>query len=201
MNIDDSTIYELCNATAAMLCDCYHAKANSGIVFPKYRSDSKRISEQEARFAFYEQARNRGLACSIETPTGKEYSFSGTGRRSAATDLSLHDTDNPADILWRVEFKALQPTQSAITKDMEKLVTESEPGLFLHVFENTNANTIQTLLDKFSKAFEHKKVADGRNTRQQLVFCIIVLATRHIYTATLKSGQDDRSFFSNIEEW
>ena len=108
----------------------------SRLIFPCYRSEDTRYSEQELRFAFLEQFE---LYCnknklswlySVETPTEKMYQISGKGKRSAEVDLTIHDENR--NRLALIEFKANQVSKSHFDKDFMKL--HDEPGESLRYF-------------------------------------------------------------------
>ena len=121
-------------------------KSGSRIIFPKYsgryRNGGTRISEQELRFIFVEQfnkyceANQWNAYYSVETPTEEKYVFSKehikvvpykadgkekTGQ-SAMIDLSIHN--DKFDRIALIEFKALNPEESAFAKDFCKLSNE-----------------------------------------------------------------------------
>lgn len=121
-------------------------ESQSRIIFPKYseqyRDSETRISEQELRFIFVEQfnkyceANQWNAYYSVETPTEEKYVFSKehikvvpykadgkekTGQ-SAMIDLSIHN--DKFDRIALIEFKALNPEESAFAKDFCKLSNE-----------------------------------------------------------------------------
>lgn len=128
------------------------------LLFPKYREQrggSIRVSEQEARFAFVEAVCRSTLRYSVEAPTNKMYQFTGSRPISAQTDLSLHGADGHR--ICNVEFKAkgLSPArekQFAIFKDMQKLLREPQWGLWFHLLERSNSQTISNLLKVMENA-------------------------------------------------
>lgn len=121
-------------------------ESGSRIIFPKYsvryRNGETRISEQELRFIFVEQfnkyCENNSWNAyySVETPTEEKYIFSkkgdkncphkvdgeGNGGQSAMIDLSIHD--DKFERIALIEFKALNPEESAFDKDFCKLSNE-----------------------------------------------------------------------------
>lgn len=113
------------------------------LVFP-CGSNGPRVSEQEARFAFVDALCRGPLRYSVETPTCKSYGFSGKGKRSAQTDLTVRDEKLAP--LCNVEFKS-GGSSRGIAKDMEKLAREPLPGLWFHLLEGVDNSTIGGLLD------------------------------------------------------
>jgi len=126
-------------------------------VFPAYRSDRLRVSEQEARFAFVEALCSGPLLYSVEVPTSKRYQFAGKSHLSAQTDLSIHDpAGNP---MCNVEFKAkgfspLGKEHFPIYKDLQKLLREPRWGLWFHLLEAVNNSTINDLLSVMAREME-----------------------------------------------
>lgn len=120
------------------------------LIFPRYRKkDDLRVSEQEARFAFVEALNMGPFWYSVEAPTSKTYSFTGEGRRSAATDLRLHEVDNTA--ICNIEFKAHGVSNAAVDnspiyKDVKKLLCEPVWGLWFHLLESGSESTINKFL-------------------------------------------------------
>ena len=140
-------------------------ESQSRIIFPKYseqyRNGETRISEQELRFIFVEQFNKychdyswNGYY-SVETPTEEKYVFSkdqvkvapykADGKekagQSAMVDLSIHNANFERIAL--IEFKALNPEESAFAKDFCKL--SNEPTcltLFIMIVKSHDNGTI-----------------------------------------------------------
>ncbi|MCH7959299.1 MAG: hypothetical protein IID08_04185 [Candidatus Hydrogenedentes bacterium] len=137
----------------------------SRLLIPQYRKKKSterklRLSEQEARFtccALLEHSKI--FHYSVETPTEERYSFTEGGRpMSAQTDLSLYIVDSGAyQKVVNIEFKAHQPPQKNIGKDIEKLVRENCScrivGNFYHLLEACNSGTLAKLGEKFRESF------------------------------------------------
>ena len=122
-------------------------------LFPRYRNNKLRVSEQEARFAFVEALCRRSLRYSIETPTSKRYQFKGnTNKISAQTDLSVYDMNGKSSIC-NVEFKAHGASKDnpAIKKDVEKLLREPVWGLWFHILKGVNNSTINNLISVITR--------------------------------------------------
>lgn len=146
--------------------------SGSRIIFPKYsgryRNGVTRISEQELRFIFVEQfnkycKKNSWNAyCSVETPTEEKYIFSkkgdkncpykvdgeGNGGQSAMIDLCIHD--DKFERIALIEFKALNPKESAFAKDFCKLSNEpkSAATFFVMIVKSHDDDTIKSLREK-----------------------------------------------------
>lgn len=122
---------------------------NGKLLFPKYRNNGLRVSEQEARFAFVEGLYSGPLLYAVEAPTSKKYTFKGKSSLSAQTDLAIHDVTEAR--ICNVEFKAKGVSPSAkshfqIYKDLQKLLREPLWGLWFHLLETVNNSTINNLL-------------------------------------------------------
>ena len=149
-------------------------ESQSRIIFPKYseqyRDSETRISEQELRFIFVEQfnkyceANQWNAYYSVETPTEEKYVFSKehikvvpykadgkekTGQ-SAMIDLSIHN--DKFDRIALIEFKALNPEESAFAKDFCKL--SNEPTcltFFIMIVKSHDNGTITNIHKKLSQ--------------------------------------------------
>jgi hypothetical protein len=124
------------------------------ILFPP-RGKERRLSEQEARFAFVaallDEPAPHEWAFAAEAPTRLSYRFPQRGGASKAqkglTDLALYrgDPDRPA---LAVEFKAggrwgKSENDQSIRMDVAKLIAEEPDGLWFHVLRDANAQTLR----------------------------------------------------------
>ena len=145
-------------------------ESGSRIIFPKYsgryRNGETRISEQELRFIFVEQfnkyCKNNSWNAyySVETPTEEKYIFSkkgdkncpykvdgeGNGGQSAMIDLSIHN--DKFDRIALIEFKALNPEESAFAKDFCKLSNEPTCLTFFVMIVKSHDNGTITNIHK-----------------------------------------------------
>ena len=146
-------------------------ESGSRIIFPKYsvryRNGETRISEQELRFIFVEQfnkyCENNSWNAyySVETPTEEKYIFSkkgdkncphkvdgeGNGGQSAMIDLSIHD--DKFERIALIEFKALNPEESAFDKDFCKLNNEpTRLTFFIMIVKSHDNGTITNIHKK-----------------------------------------------------
>lgn len=145
-------------------------ESGSRIIFPKYsgryRNGETRISEQELRFIFVEQfnkyCKNNSWNAyySVETPTEEKYIFSkkgdkncpykvdgeGNGGQSAMIDLSIHN--DKFDRIALIEFKALNPEESAFAKDFCKLSNEPTCLTFFIMIVKSHDNGTITNIHK-----------------------------------------------------
>ena len=153
-----SEVTEACKRADTGLWDAFARSVGSNpviprsgrLVFPQYRDGRLRVSEQEARFAFIEALCQGPLRYSVEAPTSKLYSFTGTRALSAMTDLQVHDENETG--ICNVEFKAKGVSSSAqnnlpIYKDVQKLMREPVWGLWFHLLESIDNSTIIKFLD------------------------------------------------------
>ena len=167
-------------------------ETESRIVFPCYRNNEIRISEQELRFVFVETfntyCREKGLNLfySIETPTRDTYSGFGNIKeepkpnhngRSAEFDLVIYDEN--LNRMGLVEFKALNADEHDHRKDFVKLDNEKEgdDGVLRYFIEvvksysdGSNGSTISSLRAK--NAFNKKSIffcyaLEGKSTRKK----------------------------------
>lgn len=135
------------------------AVPSSKLIFPNYRAKDeqdmkRRVSEQESRFAFAHAVEESNLDCAytIETPTDHKYSFGeklkihteeDSDGQSAMLDMSLFNKENDKySQKINIEFKAHNPEAKSITKDILKLMIEEQDGLFFHLLEKADNNTL-----------------------------------------------------------
>jgi len=147
------------------------------LVFPLYRKGTARYSEQEARFLFCHLLHTLDLPYyySVETPTDQTYQFTGDYPLSAQSDVSLYGwSGNDLERMANVEFKALQPRQNQIDKDISKLVSEPVPGNWFHTLKNADSGTLSALFRKLTEAFARlPRIATARNASILFCFCVI----------------------------
>lgn len=165
----------------------------SGLVYPlTRRAQTKRISEQEARFAFVESILNQcePLAYSVESPTRSAYQFKGRSRKRAAqTDLTLFVPCNDTVTAVNVEFKF--GLRQGIGKDLEKLLTDegrTDCSLWFHLLESADSGTLTELLGKVgSKLKQVLQTSDGSRfpLRGSMVFHICVVKQQFSLGRTL----------------
>lgn len=162
-----------------------------------------RISEQEARFCFAAAVeRVGGYFYSVETPTLETYSFTdGGGKISAQTDLTLWNLDGKTKE-FNIEFKAHNPQQYGVDKDIEKLVKESTKGVWFHLFENNFQDTFPALAKKFLLALLDPKINGLR--KRDLLFAVCVLKKGRCIIGSLpdsvKSEEAIMTFFEEGQQ-
>lgn len=160
-------VEDTCVRVAKKLIRMYPNKDTEYLIFPKKRDDNYRVSEQEARFIFVNEVSIAKIYHSVETPTRKRYSgFSSNpivygekeeGGRSGAIDLSLYKPPIN-DPTVNIEFKIGQPKEPSITKDLLKLGNEPhKTGVFFHVLEHSNPDTVESFCKKINKSISSIK--------------------------------------------
>jgi len=133
------------------------------VMFPQ-KGKERRVSEQEARFAFVAALLTDNaadpLAFAAEVPTKLSYRFAhrGTGLKAqrALTDLALYRPDHEAPAL-AVEFKSggrsgKSAKDESIKKDIAKVLAEEPDVLWFHVLRSVNSATLQGLLHTLDEA-------------------------------------------------
>ena len=154
------------------------------VIFPLKRDkNTVRISEQEARVICCSLLNDLNLYYSVETPTYETYVQKGKKPEgmSAQTDLTIFGFDGQCfRRLVNTEFKAHNPTQANITKDIEKLVREDPEGNWFHLLKNTDRGTFKAPLRKFETSFLENSHG-YHNTLISIVFCFCVLAKQQAY--------------------
>jgi hypothetical protein len=183
-------LLELVQETSKELLKIYFDKPHRKTLlkFPEYRNGKKRISEQELRFVItnlHGQFSHPWLHYSVETPTKEKYNFSGgKNKRSAASDLSFYHNEEK---VLNIELKAHQPGQKAIDKDIKKLVTENCNGAWIHILENEDKGTVETLFKKFKKTFQLNR------SKKPISFHILILETQILLSRKGKEKENDYS--------
>lgn len=154
--MDDRELMKYLEATAKHvsneLIDIYSQKDHEhGLVFPRKRNGSIRVSEQEAKTLFlYRLLSERRFCLSVEVPTVETYRQKGLTDMSARVDITLIDGNKKR--CAHLEFKAHNCTVENIRKDLEKLLREKSIGVWFHTLENADRRTMQSLIRKFRAA-------------------------------------------------
>jgi len=186
-------LLELVQETSKELLKIYFEKPNSKTLlkFPRYKNRMIRISEQELRFTLintHEQFMHSNLNYSIETPTKEVYKFSGKSKRSASSDMSFY---NNGKKVINIEFKAHNPKQESINKDIEKLVRENCNGAWIQVFKTEDSGTVKKLFKKFESAFK-----EFSNSKMPISFHILILETKTLLSR--KGKENEKNYSKNI---
>ena len=177
------------------------------LIFPELRTGNTRVSEQEARLLWCTALQDTSYYYALEAPTSETYIQSGSTPISARTDLALFlSNESYLERVVDIEFKAHNPEQEKIGKDIEKLIREQRIGNWFHLLSATNSATITKLFKKFIEAFitcNHYVEHDI-----EIVFCICVLKKPQMYSRHFiyKHSNDDfvtyvRDFFSDTSDW
>ena len=176
-----------------------------GLVFPMYRDKMLRVCEQEAKVLFLHNVlTERRYRVAVEKPTDGEFSFTGTGRRSAQVDVALFRSGYDAEAL--IEFKA-DNRSTGIQKDLEKLIREQKTGGWFHTLGAADRGTLPSVASKFKDAFASLRNQLGVAQPHDCLFtfCIItnkVLLYRWLPLGgqnaldSLTAGFDDLSLYS-----
>ena len=141
------------------------------VMFPR-KGQVRRVSEQEARFAFVAallaESGSEPWAFAAEVPTRLSYRFahrgSGEKAQKALTDLALyrHGHDEPA---LAVEFKAggrsgKSEIDENIRKDVAKILAEQPDALWFHVVRSASGATLEGLLRALDEAISRLSSAN-----------------------------------------
>jgi hypothetical protein len=141
--------------------------SDHGLVFPRKRDGSLRISEQESKHLFLQHAQADSRFCySIETPTTQTYRQKGTSDMSARVDLTL---GRPGQPRVNIELKAHYCGIENIRKDLEKLVREDTTGVWFHTLERGDRFRVESLLGTFRSAFGQLSAYLGTSKTSYLI--------------------------------
>jgi hypothetical protein len=178
----------------------------SKLIFPqKERKIVTRISEQESRILFCNEIEElkEEVYYSIETPTERTYhfgktleeiNFDSTGQ-SALFDMSLFEIEGiNFQQKVNIELKAHNVEESHIAKDILKLFSEEQIGLFFHTVSSIDNGTLSNnrktgILDKYINSISHfkNKWVPARNTKEKyILFAICILNQKVLLLKALK---------------
>jgi hypothetical protein len=90
-----------------------------------------------------------------------------------------------------IEFKAHNPKQESINKDIEKLVRENCNGAWIQVFKTEDSGTVKKLFKKFESAFK-----EFSNSKMPISFHILILETKTLLSR--KGKEDEKNYSKNI---
>jgi hypothetical protein len=120
MNEVEQYLQELVGKVCHDLTDMYVARRQPspyGLVFPRKRDGSLRISEQEAKLLYFQHLNVDKRYCfCVETPTTETYKQKGSTPISARVDVTLIGTDRKP--IAHVELKAHNCSLESIRKDL-----------------------------------------------------------------------------------
>ena len=152
---------------------CKNKCFSTHIKYPKTGNKETRTSEQEAKQIFIQLLEREGYTYSVETPTlCHKYRFSGTieenvpriddqNGQSGNIDVSIYKDitkDSPCEkFLCHIEFKANNPADHDIKKDILKLykeATSSKTNYFIHVIKAADVDKINSLFDTYRECLQ-----------------------------------------------
>jgi hypothetical protein len=144
------------------------------LIFPEYRDDRVRISEQESKILFANALEQSRWFYSVETPTTQTYIQSGSTPLSARTDISLYSNSDRSSKLVNIELKAHNPSKESFRKDLEKLLREGLDGLWFHTLENYNRGTLPNIYGKILQALSDLRPhLKGKDRSIMFAFCVL----------------------------
>jgi len=150
------------------------------LIIPQKRCGELRISEQESVILYCDILNKLGYYYySVETPTEQVYRQSGSGKRSANTDLSLYIHDGlKFKKVGNIELKAHNTEMEKVKKDIEKIIREGITANWFHTLKNVRSNTLPSLFSKFTKSFKACSNLIDTDKRISILFCFCVLEKR-----------------------
>lgn len=193
-NVEDlikKSLLELRNIS----CENEIKSHESKLIFPKYRDNSIRISEQEARLLLVREIENQNeFYYSIETPTIEKYSGFSTDKpkidsngRSASVDLALYKKyEKEFKRTHLIEFKF--GNVNTCTKYFLKLLCDDENcgiNYYINIIKNSDnttevrlENTIENLEGKYQDALDYfsrneNKIKFKIKSKLKIFVCIL----------------------------
>ena len=166
-----------------------------------------RISEQELRLLFIEEFKKlyKDLFYSIETPTKSKFSFKESSEnsdgQSALIDMCIfRKNNNEYQRILNIEFKNKNTSLKNIEKDILKLISEKDDGVFIHLLKNTDRGTFCNenetgVFDKFRKSFSNSQ-AQWSNEHKSIQLIVISLEQKTLIHRVL--GKSDLKHLKNI---
>ena len=161
LEVCQEVLHRLTKMSCAVNQNC---ESEEQLIFPsKLNNTERRVSEQELRFLFVEVFKQKypKLFYSIETPTFERFKlgkfldlFKSDEGRSASHDMSIYyKATGSYTRLLNVEFKHSNSKIENTAKDILKLICEEQNGVFIHMLENTDSNTLNSVFEKFQTSF------------------------------------------------
>lgn len=177
------------------------------LIFPikqQARGEIIRFSEQEFRFLFIQSLLNEyeNIYYSVETPTKHKYQFkdvqdldwciNNDKSQSARIDLTLYTCkDSTYERLYNIEFKNGHKIRG-LKKDIFKLISESNDGIFIIAIHNTNSKTLNKVCHKINQALDlfSCKWEEPNNYPKMIHFIICIISKKVIYYQTINEKID-----------
>ncbi len=189
--------FELCNIQSEPNPPAH--TGSTSLIFPSYwpsaLNDSfrARVSEAEARVIYCLALEKQKLPYAVEVPTTQKYTFSGTTKLSARSDLVVYASQpgSPQTLIrdLAIEFKAHNPRVEAIRKDLEKLLREPCNGLWFHILKNADTRTIPVLFEKFDVAIRELRDL-WQECDHSVAICAVVMQKKFWLYRTLTPSDD-----------
>lgn len=174
-DINKELVYQLVNNTNYNKATNYDGKkfiSDQKLIFPKCWENGReltRISEQEPRI----------LYCKILDKCNYHYSIDTPNKGKTKTNLSLYafnKKETDFNRLLNIEFKADNPDDSFIYKDVKKIFNEKIIANWFHILKNADSRTLKSLFNKLKVSFITCFNEDGKEIAEiniLLSFCIL----------------------------
>jgi hypothetical protein len=158
-----------------------------GLIFPRSRNGSIRISEQEAKQLFlYKLLGDGRYRVAVETATCEPDVKATAG---AHVDVSLFAPDHNIDT--HIEFKHGNGSRSGIAKGLEKLVREEKLGGWFHTLTGIKRGTLPSIARKFVQALNHISHCLEDSEPHLCLFAFCIIDSRRLYLRWLTLGGRD----------
>jgi hypothetical protein len=189
---------KLARDVASQLWAVYHNDPGSPyLIWPQLRGAATRVSEQESKMLISQWLQQHDHHYSVETPTTKTYRQKGKGERSARIDVTIYSSRNATSRVLNIELKGGTSSDTNFSKDFEKLIRETVPGLWFHTLEKADPRTWRTIENRICRAFDVvRDFSLGQTHTIHFAFC--VLESREFVEFTIDFGQDWHSQLRTI---
>jgi len=168
MSIDEQELLDLYIEASKFMAEEKDRCGN--LLYTQKKSGKHIIREPEVAHVLGQLLSQRGINFGVEVPTEKKYLISGEKPDTAAVDLAIFTGEKQINI----ELKGGQPNVKEIEKDFKKFLGEPVQGCsFFHILKNTNAGTMPSLLEKYSKAYKSSLSITEKVSKWFLLFIFV----------------------------
>lgn len=157
------------------------------------KNGKKRVSEQEARFAFVHFLNSNSFSYAVEFPTEKEYCQSKERHfRKAHFDLRIYDSNQASFINCEFKHGTITPEAHSsfpIKKDLEKILRDPGDGLWFHLLESISNKTLGNLFQVIKNDILSLLEANQDVDDKEIYFHVAVLRHKIALSTKISVGR------------